>query len=1301
VKKVRLFAALLGVLVFIAGCELFLNQPEKDAVSGAELEVELARAPHLNVRMEIVPDSGIANPSVGLIVLPDNRPKQKVPFTASFAVSTGFGFVEWRAYRSSSTVKDETSKLGSEVEFKSLNASGTEVEIKILINEEITIIPFCAALPYVPEHNLPNMTFNRLPTNYPVDIKFNVPVDPDSLSFITPDNPGGTILITGQADWGQSSTIRNLADYFDLQVDEKGMWLRLEPLNNGTALGYFNIALELNTGIKHKNYPLYMAATRLFTYAVSDGPDVELPVVNSSYIHGALGNGGTDVFFPGKTVSYNSLNHSWPTEYALKTDESNKRKVYLFFDAYKALGTIKDITITEERIMDIGGQIVTGEIRVIDPPYPNDDLRDSDSVLALQFMTEHGKAPLVIPHIVQTEKEGVIRFYIQPKDSFGLGYSYAEAQSRSLYVEAVLDLPPGPVSGTRGTYNRSAGTIVLNWNDPANIDVDHIAITWDGGSAEAAFGAKSKTLSSMAEGSYTFTLTAVDRGGNSSAPVSFPFIADSTAPIPVNGFSALYEPGSQRIKLSWTNPVENDAETIKITWSGTEIGSASPSVNGSGTTQEYYIENIVPTDGAIYTISVRTANSLKESGEVLATIYPDNTPPLSVTNLNASYSPAGTISLTWDDPIPSVGDLQKIRLEWGITGEPASGNTELNAGQQSYVISGVVADPRGYTVKAFAIDRAENESAPASKQVVTDIIPPGSVASLLGIYDQAAGKITITWTDPVDSDLNKIRLSYRLGSGTWTNLSLDKGTGTYTISPVIYNSGQYTITVTALDLVGNEGSPETVEVRTDNKPAVPGSIQVSSTTNSGELTVSWNQVSSATDYTVRYGTSSNASGAQTVDIIGGATLNKTLGGLTNGTLYYVWVLAKNGGVSGDYNAVPLTGTPRNNAALLSSLSVNSEGVSEFNENTFINYTHVVPNDSGYITITGVPTDINGTVSYKFGGADSTGSYSSSNNTNAMNSGVSLPVYIKVTAENGVTNNIYTVTVTRKLAVPAGLTVNRVAGSFGQLAVSWAPVTGAIKYTVAYKKTDDGDTPEDALTKLVENATTGTLTGLTPGAAYYVWVEAGNSIPAAEGEYSPIATGTVNQNIASLGSLILNGSPVSNFDPGPSTVILESTVSSFTVTGIADNSGTVKYKIGTGNYGSLNTGTVSPGTSLTVIVKAVSEDSVEETEYTITVYRPNTVTGGISGLEEKISLSPPGLVSLSWRANAGQIFTVSGSDDTASIRWFVDGELKGTSNGSTTFTVTPRNYLLKTYKLTVMAQKDELLYSRDVEFTITE
>ncbi|HEX3047342.1 MAG TPA: fibronectin type III domain-containing protein, partial [Bacillota bacterium] len=100
---------------------------------------------------------------------------------------------------------------------------------------------------------------------------------------------------------------------------------------------------------------------------------------------------------------------------------------------------------------------------------------------------------------------------------------------------------------------------------------------------------------------------------------------------------------------------------------------------------------------------------------------------------------------------------------------------------------------------------------------------------------------------------------------------------------------------------GNKGTP----------PAAPGALVV--TPGDEQLAVTWDPVSGATSYQVWYGTTNDSSIANRF----GGDINDcscTITGLTNDTLYYVWIKAKNSAGISPFSTVG-SGTPTGGTAL--------------------------------------------------------------------------------------------------------------------------------------------------------------------------------------------------------------------------------------------------------------------------------------------------------------------------------------------------------------------------------------------------
>ncbi len=107
-------------------------------------------------------------------------------------------------------------------------------------------------------------------------------------------------------------------------------------------------------------------------------------------------------------------------------------------------------------------------------------------------------------------------------------------------------------------------------------------------------------------------------------------------------------------------------------------------------------------------------------------------------------------------------------------------------------------------------------------------------------------------------------------------------------------------------LAGCGGSGSTVS--TVSPPATVNSLVV--TPADSQLTVTWSAAAGASRYEVYYGTSNSSSSATKFTGDGNDTdTTCIITGLSNGTIYYVWVNAINSAGTSDFSSTPSSGTP--------------------------------------------------------------------------------------------------------------------------------------------------------------------------------------------------------------------------------------------------------------------------------------------------------------------------------------------------------------------------------------------------------
>lgn len=130
----------------------------------------------------------------------------------------------------------------------------------------------------------------------------------------------------------------------------------------------------------------------------------------------------------------------------------------------------------------------------------------------------------------------------------------------------------------------------------------------------------------------------------------------------------------------------------------------------------------------------------------------------------------------------------------------------------------VVADKNGYY--AFAVKNSDGYSA-FTEEYITNIdkTAPGPVSNLIAKYNKNTKVLSVTWTNPTDSDFDYAILGYTKGGVTVTS-NVRITNGTYTLSDVEVDGDEYVFTVYAKDKTGNTSNLQTVNVTPVDGPKV-------------------------------------------------------------------------------------------------------------------------------------------------------------------------------------------------------------------------------------------------------------------------------------------------------------------------------------------------------------------------------------------------------------------------------------------------------------------------------------------------
>jgi uncharacterized repeat protein (TIGR02543 family) len=260
----------------------------------------------------------------------------------------------------------------------------------------------------------------------------------------------------------------------------------------------------------------------------------------------------------------------------------------------------------------------------------------------------------------------------------------------------------------------------------------------------------------------------------------------------------------------------------------------------------------------------------------------------------------------------------------------------------------------------------------------------------------------------------------------------------------------YVTDIVATDAAGNTTS-QTYTVTITNAPEVTSPSISSISTNGASL--SFNADSAGTYYYLVYAAATAAPIASTVFSqgtaiakgSGSASTNNSvnISGLSNSTQYVAYVIVRSGSVNSSVSSAGFTTATPSNDANLSGLSISSGTLAPTFASSTTSYSVTVPNATNSITVTPTRNQGNATIGVRVG---TSGSYTSVTSGSAsgslsLNIGTNT-IEVLVTAQDGTTTQLYTLTVTRAGSNDSSLTALTL--SAGTIAPTFS--SGTTSYT---------------------------------------------------------------------------------------------------------------------------------------------------------------------------------------------------------------------------------------------------------------
>ncbi len=280
--------------------------------------------------------------------------------------------------------------------------------------------------------------------------------------------------------------------------------------------------------------------------------------------------------------------------------------------------------------------------------------------------------------------------------------------------------------------------------------------------------------------------------------------------IPVTGISLnetelRLKEGEQAQLTATITPV--DATNQAVTWSSSDDGVATVDANGI----------VTAVQAGTATITATTVDGSYTASTTVTVEASDPTKPSEVTNVEVIPGDQ-QLTLTWNDP----ANIVKVKLV--VNSKTVTDDVYVvDQGVEYFVLTNLT-NGTEYQIKISTIDADDNESdgitvfgTPTSLSGGIDTTPPGEVTNAR-VYS-GDGQLTIRWTDPIDDDLDSIKIS-GYGLTVTDAVYVNKGVETYTFTG-LSNNTLYEFIITTLDILENE-SAGVIVYGTPRRPSSSG-----------------------------------------------------------------------------------------------------------------------------------------------------------------------------------------------------------------------------------------------------------------------------------------------------------------------------------------------------------------------------------------------------------------------------------------------------------------------------------------------
>ena len=410
------------------------------------------------------------------------------------------------------------------------------------------------------------------------------------------------------------------------------------------------------------------------------------------------------------------------------------------------------------------------------------------------------------------------------------------------------------------------------------------------------FTDSSLALDGSADGTYTYTVDAIDTTGNvSAASAGADEVLDTTRPAPSAALSAV-SPTAAKPVLVW--PAAPGGAQVQ----GYNVYRGSTKLNATLVTGTTFTDSGLVGDGS-YTYTVRSVDLAGNESvdSVAAVVVYDTTPPVAPAITATAGKAAGTAALTWSAGADAGSgvvsyEIRRSAANGAAPASPATGTPVCGTPAAAVLSCTDVGLTPGasYRYSVFAVDAVGNVSAAGSSAALAipaaaDTTPPKAPTAVKGVVSSSL--VTLSWKNP-KADLAKVVVVWnatRAPRSASDGTSVYKGTGSKVAVKLskLPAGKKVHFAVFALDRAGNASRAASAMV------SVPASTPLSVAPGgklSGSPALSWKPVKGATYYNVQVFAGSGTTKRVAIAWPVGTSYVLPAADLVKGTSYtwYVW-----------------------------------------------------------------------------------------------------------------------------------------------------------------------------------------------------------------------------------------------------------------------------------------------------------------------------------------------------------------------------------------------------------------------------